>query len=267
MNWLSTNLHERNINNLCDFKLKVTPYKFVKSSFVDSCNDLANNIYDYNNNLYIGLSGGLDSEYVLKVFIELDIPITPLIVSTSFNKNELEYAFDFCNQNKIIPKVFNYEDDEFIYKLHDKTHKRGMFALLGGLPLLLADYVNDEKGILINGYGDPFFVEGKTVPEKLEISEWDYYLDCYDQRHISAFYSHNIEVFYSMASEIDYGLDLQNAKSKLYGLKHREKCYFDARFQHISGILNDKFKPKHYRLYLDKDYLLSSLDAYTVLDT
>ena len=38
-----------------------------------------------------------------------------------------------------------------------------MFALLGGVPLLLNDYVKENDGHLVTGYGDPFDLSEATL--------------------------------------------------------------------------------------------------------
>ena len=263
--WFKTNLSDRS-NGLCEFKIDITPYEFTTTNFMENSKRLACKLVDTYDKLYIAYSGGLDSEFVLKTFVDNKLPITPVIVSTSFNQIELQYALNFCEQYNIKPEIISFGDDEFIEKLQEKTHKRNMFALLGGLPLILADMID---GKLITGVCDPFLlvhhhermIHSKNYPN-LEFCEYDFYLDCYDNRHPSGFFTYDISVFYSLIKEADYNLSFNEAKAKLYNLKHREKTFWRKDFQDISYQLNKEKHPTKFKEYLNKDELIKTLESY-----
>jgi len=264
-NWLQTNLTNR-ANGLCEFNLKITPYEFTTTNFIENSKRLAYKLAERYDKLYIAYSGGLDSEFVLKTFLENKLPITPVIVSTSFNQIEMAYALDFCNQYNAKPEIISFGDDEFIEKLQDKTHKRNMFALLGGVPLILADMID---GKLITGVCDPFWVvhhyermiDSKYYPN-LEFCEYDFYLDSYDNSHPGGFFAYDISVLYSMIKEADYNLSFSNAKVKLYNLKPRTKMFWRKDFQDISYQLNKDKHPGKFIEYINKDELVKTLESY-----
>ena len=62
-------------NNI--FKITLEPYKFCNTSFFEACSNQAYELSKKYDNLYIAYSGGLDSEFVLKVFNDLNLKITP----------------------------------------------------------------------------------------------------------------------------------------------------------------------------------------------
>lgn len=64
--------------------------------------------------LQLCLSGGLDSEFVLSVFLDLGIEIEPVIMTTQYNYPETKYAFKFCEEKNITPTVVNLDLDKFI---------------------------------------------------------------------------------------------------------------------------------------------------------
>jgi hypothetical protein len=65
-------------------------------------------------------SGGLDSEYVLSVFLRLGMNIQPVIMNlrshdgSIYNSHESKYAFKFCEQQNIIPTIIDLNFDRFV---------------------------------------------------------------------------------------------------------------------------------------------------------
>ena len=64
--------------------------------------------------LYLCYSGGLDSEYVLNVFLQLGMNIQPVIMRTQYNHPETKYAFKLCDEKNINPIVIDLDYDKFI---------------------------------------------------------------------------------------------------------------------------------------------------------
>lgn len=66
--------------------------------------------------LYIMYSGGLDSEFVVSVFLKLGMPITPVILrlNNNYNAHEIDYAFWFCEERGLTPKVVDLNFDKFV---------------------------------------------------------------------------------------------------------------------------------------------------------
>ena len=64
--------------------------------------------------LYLCYSGGLDSEYVLNVFLQLGMNIQPVIMNTQYNHPETKYAFKLCNEKNIKPIIIDLDYDKFI---------------------------------------------------------------------------------------------------------------------------------------------------------
>lgn len=274
-NWFSTNLKNRD-KGMCDFKITIEPYKFITNGFHRDCADAAYDIANRYDNLYVSYSGGLDSEFVLNTFIESNIPITPVLIKTSFNQEEYEYALKYCKSRNIQYVVIEYSSSDFVYKLHEKTHKRNLHATLGGLPLLVNDYVKNKNGYLVTGYGDPFDIRDGTlhqiehyptspISHNLHISEWDYYPEHYDSDNPNAFFTYNLSIFYSMISEVDYEIPFQQAKAKLYGLENRKKMFFSYDFEKVAAKLNNLFKPNVVSCEINKDDMIDFLNKYKIV--
>jgi hypothetical protein len=90
------------------------PTRKVKSYFEETC--IAAEIIWENRQGPIQLcySGGLDSEYVLSVFLHLGMPITPVIMRTAYNYHETRYAFEYCDARNIKPTIVDLDYDKFV---------------------------------------------------------------------------------------------------------------------------------------------------------
>ena len=96
------------------------PKRKVKSYFEET---LLTSEYMYANKtgkLLLMLSGGLDSEYVFRVFRHLKFDFTPVIIrligkhcSTDYNANDIAQGFKLCKTYNIEPIVINFDFDEF----------------------------------------------------------------------------------------------------------------------------------------------------------
>jgi len=66
--------------------------------------------------IYVFYSGGLDSEYIIKIFLSQKIKITPIIVSLepNYNSFDISYAIDFCKYNDLKPIIINFDFDNFV---------------------------------------------------------------------------------------------------------------------------------------------------------
>lgn len=68
--------------------------------------------------LYLMYSGGVDSEYLLQILINLGIDVTPVIVKLTprYNEHDVRYAFNFCESKKLSPVVIDIDFDDFVKK-------------------------------------------------------------------------------------------------------------------------------------------------------
>ena len=96
------------------------PKRKVKSYFEET---LLTSEYMYANKtgkLLLMLSGGLDSEYVFRVFRHLKFDFTPVIIRligkhcpTDYNVNDTAQGFDLCKTYNVEPIVIDFNFDEF----------------------------------------------------------------------------------------------------------------------------------------------------------
>ncbi len=268
-NWFITNLCDRKKDETVPFDFSITPYQFYDYGFQENCKRTAIELYETNDRLYLSYSGGCDSHFVLKTFLDLKLEIIPVIVSTDFNVEESSNAIQYCTERQIKFEILNYSKDEFVERMKKKIMERNFFSLMGGVPLLICDEVNRVGGKLLTGYGDPFSIIPGVVPthrisKKLEFSEWDYYLDDYDPTHPSGFFTYDLSVFYSLISQIDYTIPIYDAKCNLYGITKRNKVFYNQDFYlKFREIKNPNIE--NYSKFTILSDIVSELDKYRIL--
>jgi hypothetical protein len=66
--------------------------------------------------LHLCYSGGIDSEFMVSVFIELGMPFTPVLFkyNNNYNKHDLDYSLKFCESKKLTPLIIDIDFDHFV---------------------------------------------------------------------------------------------------------------------------------------------------------
>ena len=258
MKWLKTNLSERNSENLCDFKIQINPYQFSNKGFKENSYDVAKELSEKYDNLYLAYSGGLDSEYILKVFTDLKLPIKPIFLGTPFNEIESGWAKFYCREigNKL--KIVNLDANNTINELKKRTFDRSLSSLLGGIPLFLGDYVKEMGGHLLTGHG---CLDNKVSPDVVEFTENNYYLSD-DNYHPGNFYDYNLALTYSHIKELKT-FNVQLGKAKLYDLYYRPQVSWDIERVNLY-LTNDYNISEKTTIHLEKNKFLETLEKYEI---
>ena len=145
-NWMYCNLDKRISDPFIDFKVAFNPTPFKKISFEQASIESANKIANKYDNIFISLSGGLDSEYIMLTLYNLKIPFKPIIVvADKANELEVQYAFHMCKKINIEPKVINCSEFEFFnifkYSIFNKMNGKGIYTT----PIIITGkYVEDR---------------------------------------------------------------------------------------------------------------------------
>lgn len=191
-------------------------------SFQYAADYTANLIYQNNKNLYLALSGGLDSEFVANVLVRNHIPFTPIICT--FNKTkEHYYALEWCDVNNITPLIIDVlEDDkefvEYCTQISD-TYNTSLHSM--SITCYISSFAKKQGGKLIdgnpilakitNGFYDP-------ITDQFEICWYEFLLELvYPTEHVGGFFFHTPELALAYATELDISLSDNRAKTKLYG--------------------------------------------------
>jgi len=100
-----------------NFRAEIDPPSNKHSDFHKISLEVAEEIYDLRQGkLYLMYSGGVDSEYILNLFLSLKIDITPVIIklNPNYNEHDVKYAFEFCESKKLKPIIIDFDFDEFV---------------------------------------------------------------------------------------------------------------------------------------------------------
>lgn len=243
-NWLNTNIKDRLHDKYCDFAVSITPYNFNVLDFNTAVDITLDEILStYNNKpVYLSLSGGSDSLYLLTKLNTLGVNFIPIIVKCGI-LNIVEYtrAIDVCTLLQMVPTVLEITEKELI-----KDFKNILFDKIGGsgynstYSVIIAKHLENTcpdalllTGVeILGGHGHTPISENGL----LLINEWDDYL--YAVSPITTIHplTYSIETVYaSIPNSVVSRWDTY--KSKLYNLPHRTKS-FTTHSKEGSAILN-----------------------------
>lgn len=234
-NWLKTNIFERLTNPATDFKVWHNVEAVKDHDWETALFDTVTDFSWISKKLYIPLSGGMDSEFVLETLKHL-YP-TPIIVDTPGNKLESAYAFHYCRQNDLKPVVIEKTEADML-----NVYYEDIFTKLNGVgmnstaTLIAARYAEDQGGVAVIG---EHAYDG--------VSEWDFYNDALIHEDNSIyFFMWTPELVRAMQNEYDGG-DHQEFKFNLYGVPFRPKLiysYSSNYNQALRAIKNNrKYRP------------------------
>ena len=221
-NWFSHNLKERlnNPNSDFDINLKLSTYR--KISFEDATREACEKLHRVNPKIYIGLSGGIDSEYIFRKFYSYGIPFEAVIVYSSCYDKECSIAFQICNEYNIKPTILNITESDIVSRckleIKDKLNSFGV----GGVPALyVAEYARNNGGIYVKAEHMVGDIDDKVA---VEVNEWDFYNDVLYPETTYDFFMYTPEIVYSMV-KLMCDTDSQSFKCNLYDIPYREKIY------------------------------------------
>lgn len=186
-------------------------------------------------NLYVSLSGGIDSEFVAQSLHKHGVKFKPVIVDFELNAAEVWYAYRWCYENKISPEIIKLSYDVLLNKMpafaaHFNT------SYIQSMDFFIEKYVSDRNGQVLTGTAEPFkripiIVDKLTenLSTQLDINLYDYTIDLqFGDKHPSSFMTYTPEFFYSFIRDVDYNKPVQLAMSEYYGVNPRPK--FDQAF-------------------------------------
>ena len=261
-NWWTVNL---------DIKLKPKPSTFTidfnltkpvkKLSFQDAVDYNVECINKQYKNLYLAMSGGLDSEFVATALFRNNVKFEPVIGHIKNSRNlDFQYALDWCHQHKINPTVLEFElDDPKLLKSTVNFAKNFKLEKLR-FPVLITvlDYIDQQGGNALTGDPsigytdlDENFYQG--IGDKFEVWWVEMISSIFKPNHPGAFFFHTPELVYAQARELDVTLSDSRSRAKLYQLPFRPKTWpplaltDETRFK-INQICEvDKYSdPAHY---------------------
>ena len=231
--WIDSNIVERLLIPGLPFDVRLRPYPFREMSFQDAADYTAKRIYEKNKNIFVALSGGADSEFVVRVFHRNNIPFTPIIIKTSGNFKELIWAYRVCDKLDLKPVIIELTDSQYLKIYYEdvikKIHGYGIFAVTS---IFACRYARERDGVLVIG---EHMIEGDKEDEngikriRPEMNEWD----CYNEAVVGyeyniPFFLYTMELCYAMLNSIDDDREQHDMwKCKLYGIDYRPKIEYE----------------------------------------
>jgi hypothetical protein len=259
-NWVGDNLNERFSHRSVDFKVQLIPRKFVPDSFANCSANACRMIAAAYKNIHIALSGGMDSEYVVRAFHRCNVPFTAIIVVCGEQVENL-YAYRLCKELSIAPKIISVTEAELIR--HFNEHISGRLNGVGYSATqvaIAAEYVQKVGGSLVTG--DHFLGDGDDMvsDEVFALAnEWDFYINhLFPESNNISFFLHTPELAYSMlpTEHIEWNI----FKSNLYGIAYRPKMrpsYSRSALYMLRAINHSRASTNKVSLVYGKEQFLS----------
>lgn len=129
-------------------------------------------------------SGGLDSEFMLQIFLKEKIPFKTAIISYGdYNAHDTEYAFDFCESHGIIPIMVDIDIDDFIKsgRIYDIANSVNCCAYQ--MPSIMAG-LEKLDGTVIMANGEPYLKNIDNIWKYEETERVNSYMHWYRQNSI-----------------------------------------------------------------------------------
>ena len=203
------------------------PYPFRDLPIRQAALHTLKKIAERYDNLYLGLSGGYDSEFIASVMLENHIPFTPLIFRDLYSR-ESDYAIYFCKKKGIDPVIIEKDlvDPSFIKVLNNISKKMPGKELSASINVVLAGIAKKNNGHYLSGGGVSTLDKPYPDPagDMTDFALPDFYTELYFKgQHPGAFFAYTPEIFYSYLKNVDFNLPTQEAKASLYDLAFRPK--------------------------------------------
>ena len=222
----------------------------------EECIDYAvEKMVEKSENLYLALSGGLDSEFAANCLFDRGVKFTPVIMDIHTNRIENWYAYRWCHEKKVKPHVVTMTEKE-VTKFFPKIAEERNIPFYCSIPIILSKIVSQKNGNLILGGEEiidrDYFLSGEftKMSEKINFCEYAFCVEQENSKHIGGFLSYTPELFLNCLEEIDYNKPGQITLAEYYGVLPRPKINANINLSLLPGL-------KHLKNILDKDKIVN----------
>ena len=237
-NWLSSNIKSRLQDSFLPFDVTITKYSYDVVSFETASINIARKIQNMNKPIYVGYSGGADSEYVVKLFNTLKIPFTSITVKGPGNFYEFEYAANLYRELPEVNKhIIEISERDYVINYIHVTKNMNFSAPNFILSYVAAKYAKSQNGIYITG--DNILDVGYDENNMMLVGfcEWDYYYDALiDDALTLPFFQYDLPIVKAVIDKMDTS-ELSTFKSKLYKTSFRPKLYSHYKNKKIRDLI------------------------------
>lgn len=221
MSFITHNLKSRLTNPNIDFEPIIGVEEQPQTTFDQAAADVCELLYNINRNIFIGLSGGVDSEYVFRKFHNLGIPVTPIIVECDCYEKETHIAHEICQEYSVKPIVITINENDMFMYYYENIFKAFNGPGIGSVPSLMAtEYAKHHDGIFIKSEHTIGDMNNRVC---VEMNEWDFYCDIQHDNSYN-FFMMTPDVVYSIVSAMN-DKESQTFKCNLFNITYREKIY------------------------------------------
>jgi len=227
--WITTNIRDRLAKPTADFQVTIVSGRAREASFRAATEAAAVELGCNHGDIYLALSGGVDSLYVLDCFMRAHVTIKPVIVSVldnPLNAHETSYAHRACYTFGIEPIELKLTEAAHVRRFYSDIFKpiRGTGSF--GLPsVMTAKLAKERGGIVVSGDGILLANERRCV--KLGMNEWDVYSEALvEENLLCPFFVYSPEIVRATLAALpdDYAqTPVCLAKSLIYGHRYRPK--------------------------------------------
>ena len=174
-------------------------------------------------NLYLALSGGIDSELVANTLLRNKIKFTPIILKIDeINALETWYAEYWCKQNNIQPVILQYTIDDLIQSIKKFFPKLHTIKNYNQTPILIMyEYAEKHNGYCLYCGGD---INLDSEKKQFYCKSLDFVSNIVDiGHHPTSFFMYTPELALSYVNQFDLALDEQYNKLSFYKVGPRPK--------------------------------------------
>lgn len=229
-NWICDNLTDRRAGRTTPYKVTLNIKPFEELLFDQASENVARELDKlYHRNIFIALSGGTDSSYIVNLFHRLNIPFTTIIIEYDDNSEEVKAANDLALELKLNVIYVNVENEGLKHYIKQVIWGVNGVDMVHGLPCVIASKLIERhypKSVLI--LGDHLIGDGDDVIEEdmiyvHERSQYGHVMN--NDIDVIDFFLYTPELSYSM---IKYAFDRKKStwaelKAELYKQPLRKK--------------------------------------------
>lgn len=219
-----------------------------------------------NKPIVVLFSGGLDSELVLRSFLEADVPVKAATMrfSKDLNLHDIQYAIDFCHSNKITHDVYELDIEHFL-KNDLSSYAAPVMCPSPQFPAIL--WLLDQiEGFPVIASGDTFLKRAEstndfTFYEREKYFSYYYHLIRSERPGVPAFLQYTPELLLSFLLDptLKEYVSHRAKKEKLLSIsKYKYDIYsshFDLKHREVvNGFEKIQDLDRHYRSELKSKF-------------
>jgi hypothetical protein len=217
-NWLESNFLDIAAGKSNLFQVQFHPYKFTPMKFDEAAEYTAKLISFLPGPLYLGLTGGSDSEFVARTLVKFNIPFEPIIVASGANFMDVMYAVRLCDELKLKPIKVTVTQNELLRYYRKHIAPANSDGLTHVHQMLAVEKAKELNGTIILGETHVYDPE----PRRAVVKAFKFLPDLIYDRVIP-FYYYTLELTYAEMKAVTKFDDAQSYKAWMRQTSIRSK--------------------------------------------